>query len=657
MSKRTRSHQLEEESWRELNNAIPTEWVLRKPQPDYGVDGEIEIFDKNDSSTGLMFLVQLKGTDETDKKKALSYRLPIEKVEDYKSYQLPVLLVRYHSPSKSLFLKWATEIDLHFAYKKKSKSISINFPPGSLWTEQASTRIIEDISAFHLFRSPRLPLPIRFKLSFPSKEVYSMPIGKVEALIRSEATSLSKLISFDEKWEGITLPRITVANELIQVNLMGLAAFNLHINKYSYATEDAKSQLPHDVLMGIAIFLHRLGHDNFAAEISHEHLEKSSLTNNFTALTEVVSCLLNADRVDLALGIAEKMLSSGKNNSFYQLLTLPAFVKSKMKDEEFESLKRLLLKAASQAITSHAPQAGACYLNLGRKILRREGGTKEALHYFRLAAKYDPNYKGRDYYLYELGGLLYYAKRYNCSAAFYEIALRKGAPVRSLALRADVLMLAGRYKEAYEAFKEYENKVDKMEDEWLLKLCILDDLIRNYNFEKQNRQPYKALNYAAVPVVSDMTPKEIDDRLAQALSLDALCAMAWFNKGEIQAENHLYCEAASSYLTAAVMSPQDSELWAKASLCILNCKEYLAFIPSILSMVIFYSQQESFIKELSRIIEKQPDDRLPKSSKIDMINAFNDIIRETMKAIGKTKKEEKDFAWRMINPDGTYRQL
>ena len=93
MTKRPRSHQLEDESWRALSNSIPNQWVLRKPQPEYGIDGEVEIFDESGSSTGLLFFVQLKATDAKEKAKALSCRIPLETLRYYKSLPLQTLLI------------------------------------------------------------------------------------------------------------------------------------------------------------------------------------------------------------------------------------------------------------------------------------------------------------------------------------------------------------------------------------------------------------------------------------------------------------------------------------------------------------------------------------------------------------------------------------
>jgi uncharacterized heparinase superfamily protein len=72
--KRHRTHQLEAESVLAIQNAIPSTWVYRIPEYDYGIDGEIEIFDDKGLATGKKFLVQLKATDEQNIKKALKFR-------------------------------------------------------------------------------------------------------------------------------------------------------------------------------------------------------------------------------------------------------------------------------------------------------------------------------------------------------------------------------------------------------------------------------------------------------------------------------------------------------------------------------------------------------------------------------------------------------
>ena len=64
LPKRHRNHQLETESVRELQSKLPSTWVYRTPTDDYGIDGEVEIFDDKGFATGRKFFLQLKATDE-----------------------------------------------------------------------------------------------------------------------------------------------------------------------------------------------------------------------------------------------------------------------------------------------------------------------------------------------------------------------------------------------------------------------------------------------------------------------------------------------------------------------------------------------------------------------------------------------------------------
>ena len=99
MPRRPRSHQLEEESRTNFRQSIPSSWVIQNADPDYGIDEQIEVFDKDGFASGLLFLVQLKGTDSQDAKQALSVPLPVETLKYYRRLDLPVMIVSYHAPS------------------------------------------------------------------------------------------------------------------------------------------------------------------------------------------------------------------------------------------------------------------------------------------------------------------------------------------------------------------------------------------------------------------------------------------------------------------------------------------------------------------------------------------------------------------------------
>jgi Domain of unknown function (DUF4365) len=106
MPQRPREHELETESQRALANAVPSGWVVRHLENDYGIDGTVEIFEGG-HATALSFHVQLKATDNADLPNALrSVRFPLERAEYYSDQKLPVLIVLYHAPSEQLYTRW-----------------------------------------------------------------------------------------------------------------------------------------------------------------------------------------------------------------------------------------------------------------------------------------------------------------------------------------------------------------------------------------------------------------------------------------------------------------------------------------------------------------------------------------------------------------------
>lgn len=369
MIKRPRSHQLEDESWKAFFNCIPNQWVLRKPQPDYGIDGEVEIFDESGSSTGLLFFVQLKGTDVKEKAKALSCRILLKTLRYYKSLPVPVLLIRYHSPSKSLYFRWSGTIDPYYT-RKGSKTIKVNFSEETRWSDKTPDLLVEYLKFFQRFTTPVISLPIEFRFEFPDKEVFSFPVSIVESIIRETGRSVSEIISFSSGKRSLTLsPRIKITNDLILIEVEGLESFNLHL-KRGYSKEEVKTKLPHAVFTEIAFVLYLLGQINIAAEIASKHILSSGLLSNKGLILEIASCFFFARRVDMALKLSEQLLDMGEQYRFaYDIFSLPAFKKVHMNEVELESFKKVLLKAIDKAKDAgHLVEAGVSHYNLGNRI-------------------------------------------------------------------------------------------------------------------------------------------------------------------------------------------------------------------------------------------------------------------------------------------------
>ena len=99
-----------------------------------------------------------------------------------------------------------------------------------------------------------------------------------------------------------------MGDDLISVDLACITSFNLHHPSDLYSKEDNIKYLPHDIIVGVAIALNRLGHFNVAADLAYNHILSSGLLDNYKAIFEVVSCFALGRRVDMALEVAEKLL-------------------------------------------------------------------------------------------------------------------------------------------------------------------------------------------------------------------------------------------------------------------------------------------------------------------------------------------------------------
>ena len=106
--------------------------MFRDETPDYGIDGEVEIFDNAGNPTGFRFHVQLKATDRPDSSFASQVRLRRETVDYYLSLSRPILLVSYHSGSQRLYWRWFHFLDPYYGGFGK-KWVRVSFAKADLW--------------------------------------------------------------------------------------------------------------------------------------------------------------------------------------------------------------------------------------------------------------------------------------------------------------------------------------------------------------------------------------------------------------------------------------------------------------------------------------------------------------------------------------------
>lgn len=143
MPSRPRQHQLSEESRKAFEAALPSSWVFRVEQPDYGIDGSVELFDDSGNTTGLRFFLQLEATDNSNENVAKQVRVRLDTAAYYKKLDLPVLIVSYHSPTKTLFARWFDEFDPYYGGVGK-EFVLFSLNDDNRWNDNTPSEIQRD---------------------------------------------------------------------------------------------------------------------------------------------------------------------------------------------------------------------------------------------------------------------------------------------------------------------------------------------------------------------------------------------------------------------------------------------------------------------------------------------------------------------------------
>jgi hypothetical protein len=209
MPSRPRSHQLETESKWEFTSVIPSRWVFREASPDYGIDGQIEVFDQDNKATGLMFLVQLKGTDQPDLNDALSVQFRLQTLAYYRKLDLPVMIILFHAPTKQFFWKWAHEVDTHYA-ERGQEYVTVRVSESSVWQQGTPSWIETDLTEFREVRSPGIDLPMTFSLATGEDGFLGTPKAALEAALIEAAKDVSDVVSLTRRaWPVHTQPLLS----------------------------------------------------------------------------------------------------------------------------------------------------------------------------------------------------------------------------------------------------------------------------------------------------------------------------------------------------------------------------------------------------------------------------------------------------------------
>jgi uncharacterized protein DUF4365 len=485
MSKRPRSHRIEDESRIAFERLLPEYWVYRPVRPDYGVDGCVEIFDQSGQSTGMQFNVQLKATDDQDLKKALAVRLNIDTCEYYRSLDLPTLIIRFHAPTGRVFAKWFHAFDPYYA-KKGKKTVTFGFATSDEWSDDTTEKLSLHLKMVRCVRSGNLPLPVPFSLNFSADLVQGLSIAEVSLNLRKAIVEVQSILRISGDSTSV-YGMIAVSDKDIVVNLAGIKSLTLHLRQ-SYGPDFARKVLHHDILIATALTLDSAGYPAAAANLIAKFAGQSGLISSPEIAMMMAGCLARAHRLAEALKLAEQLLTNRTSRLPAYVLMVSALTKTaSMSDDERELLRHFLTRyVEEEEKTGDSLAAATANYNLANH-LRFFSQPRSAFRRYRRAAKWDPKYLERGYFYRELAGVLFSMERYRMAAKLYDCGLQRGEKGSTRALFADTLMFCGDYSDALREFETYISAEQAPKSGFVLKWWALKE--RMLKCARQDRKP------------------------------------------------------------------------------------------------------------------------------------------------------------------------
>jgi tetratricopeptide (TPR) repeat protein len=634
MPKRPRSHQIEDESRRAFSSKLPSPWLFRDETRDYGIDGRVEIFDDRNLGTGRMFLVQLKATDQVELGRALTVKIKKEQHEYYRQLDMPVLIVRYHVPTKKIFIKWHHTFDAYYS-KKGAKSLSIKLSQSDEWDEQTPYSIVSDLDAIRIVKSPQIPLPFPCSLRVKGSSVHGVIASHMDLLIRQAASRLPNAVLLT----GTSpLLSIVVGEQEASVTLADGKGFTYHTSK-GYPQDIAKNKFPFDVMISIALALSIAGHNGIAAQLIAEYAHESHIISHPEITVRLSRCLAKAQRVIEALRLSENLMNDAQARQFADLFFLTAFSKAgSMSTSESEYFKEYLKRRIELAeIKGSQIELAVAHYNLGNHL--RRSNRWQALGQYKKASKYDPNYLKRSYFLTELAGILFLNGRYGLASKYYDTAIQLGGDC--IALHADALMFSGSYKRSEELFESFLQSNPDGNSEWYLKLVALKFIRTTLKIDEQHRKVEAAINL--FDNCESFSENQMSAAITTALQLDALCGLAWFNQGVLAHKSNSTDknDVLQPFLIEALVNNWDVESWCNAMMLSFS-SQTLTLFTQILETAYRFNGSK-LIEQIVKFSESQSS-AFPADQFVQLVvQHLRDLPEDKPTVVARLLRSETDY--------------
>jgi tetratricopeptide (TPR) repeat protein len=552
MPKRPKQHQVEDLSITAFKNLLPREWVFREKDRDYGIDGEVEIFTSSGEATGLIFYVQLKATDSLDLTGQRRVQLKIETINYFRELPLSILIVRYAEQSKDTYIKWSFEIDL-FGIKDNAKTFSFAMNEGNLWIDNTPSLVYETVNNIRNIENCSSLFPLKLKLNFSFNSILEYTPYEIKSYIRDyiENSGSSHIVNIVNS-EKDTICIIEADNDKLLSSIIGFQGTVL--DDYLQLEYLSIDDFIATIFVAISMSLFKIGKDANAKTILNELVMRNDEIPLILQHPEIsffiIENYLNLHEEEKAFTLWEK-LSKYFNDDEDEYLLLALYPKYK----KF-TIRVLKEKIIQYKESNDLKSAGIYSYNLANK-LHNDSLHREAVKYYNQSLKCFPHYCKEDYVFKELAGSLFELRRYKLSTKLYKFGLELNYDKNTSILYADALMFTGDYHVSLEKMIKYGEKYENIEGEWILKIFILEFIVNVLKIKKQKRNYLKSMQYLDSYDENNIS----EEILLEAIKLDTLSPLAWYNLAQFYSKEKKYEKALFGFLITSLVNGYDPEAW------------------------------------------------------------------------------------------------
>lgn len=567
--------------------------VYRDKGEDYGIDSEIEIFDDNGNTTGLVFWVQLKGTASNERKVIQNFIFKNDKLDQFKNYDIPVLIVRYSTSNKALYIRWAKSV---FRLNREAKGTKVTFFDHDIWTNKTTDNIFSYLNRQIEIKQGKVRLPVKTFISrTPTEFNANIPYSNL-VLVKNYISSKTNYFNLTND-ENDSLLQIRVENKQMIFSFTDVTFSSLGLD-YDHKSPQLDEDVLKHILLTFSSSLFEL-HKNDLGNIVFFNNDLFSLAKlDPIYLRYFLPHLLSGPNFKKTMQLVNKFLAEEKRHDTitHSIVNIILLAERNTFDEEQLSItEEFLLQSLSQAnkYGDIIGMGSSCY-NLGN-YYRGLGNYSLSLTYYLEARRHNPWYKTHAYYFHEIAGQLYLLGRFKFAGEFYKKALDLDPnSYMAKGLLADCLMYSGKYELALARLDEFlTEKHDSYEnlDEFYLKFSCLQTLLINGYPTSQHRDS-KTANLLAV-----------QGEYRNALLADMLSPHAWFSKGINNAKDRNEPDAFIAFLMASLICINDVVAWTNATLLGFNDVIDKMLLVNVIKTAHFYNGH-NYVNEVFEALNK-----------------------------------------------------